>query len=66
MIETRRLENVVIFIQTVLSFVLSKKCIIEIKNGIMKDVDVSLKYIIFLENIIFGIQLHLVANMVNI
>ena len=38
MIETRRLKNVVIFIQTILSFVLSRKIILEKYNEIWERV----------------------------
>ena len=36
MIETRRLKNVVIFVQTILSFVLSRKIIPIIINPLLK------------------------------
>ena len=40
--------------------------VIQIKSGIMIDVDVSVKIIIYMKKIIFGILLHVVAKMVNI
>ena len=40
MIETRRLKNVIIFIQTILSFVLSRKIILRF---ILRDSTISLK-----------------------
>ena len=51
MIETRRLKNVVIFIQTILSFVLSRK-IINIYNGIAR------KY----RNVTFNIRLSVLLD----
>ena len=41
MIETRRLKNVVIFIQTILSFVLSRKIILEIFHEFFIICDLS-------------------------
>ena len=38
----------------------------QIKNGIMINVDASVKNIIFVKKIIFGILLHVVVKMVNI
>ena len=43
MIETRRLKNVVIFIQIVLSFVLSRKIINIYNNIARKDGNVTVK-----------------------
>ena len=40
--------------------------VIQINGGIMINVDVSVKSIIFVENIIFGILLHVVLKMENI
>ena len=40
--------------------------VIQIKSGIMMNVSVSEKNIIHVKKIIFGILLHVVANMVNI
>ena len=42
------------------------KNIIEIQSGIMIKVDVSVKNIIYMKKILFGILLHVVAKMVNI
>ena len=39
---------------------------IQIKSAIMINVDVSLKSIIYVKNIIFGILLHVVVKMENI
>ena len=41
MIETRRLKNVVIFIQTILSFVLSRKIVINFPRNYKQVCDVS-------------------------
>ena len=40
--------------------------VIQIKTGIMIDVDISVKIIIYEKMIIFGIMLHVVVKMVNI
>ena len=40
--------------------------VIQIKSGIMINVDVSVKYIIYVKKIVFGILLPVVAKMVNI
>ena len=39
---------------------------IQIKNGIMTNLDVSVKNIIYVKKTVFGILLHVVAKMVNI
>ena len=43
-----------------------EKNVIQINGGIMINVDVSVKNIIHVENVIFGIVLHVVVKMVNI
>ena len=45
---------------------LTEENVIQIKSGIMINVDMSVKNIIYAKNIIFGILLHVVAEMVNI
>ena len=40
--------------------------VIQIKRGIMINVDTSVKNIIYVKKIIFGILLHVVAKTVNI
>ena len=40
--------------------------VIQIKGRIMINVDVSVKNIIYVKNITFGILLHVVGKMVNI
>ena len=40
--------------------------VIQIKRGIMINVDMSVKNIIYMKKIIFGILLHVVAKMQNI
>ena len=40
--------------------------VIQIKNEIMINVDVSVTNIIYVEKMIFGILLHVVVKMVNI
>ena len=40
--------------------------VIQIKSGITINVDMSVKNIIYVKKIIFGILLHAVATMVNI
>ena len=40
--------------------------VIQIKKGTMINIDVSLKNIIYVKKIIFGILLHVVAKMVSI
>ena len=40
--------------------------VIQVSGGIMINVDVSVKNIIYVKKIIFGIQLHVVAKMVSI
>ena len=40
--------------------------VIQINGGITINVDVSVKNIIYMKNIIFAILLHVVAKMVNI
>ena len=40
--------------------------VIQIKRGIMINVDMSVKNIIYMKQIIFGILLHVVAKMQNI
>ena len=42
------------------------KNVIQINGGITVNVDVSLKNVMHVKNIIFGILLHVVAKMVNI
>ena len=39
---------------------------IQIKNGIMMNIDASVKNILDVKNIIFGILLHIVAKLANI
>ena len=43
-----------------------EKDVIQIKRGIMINVDMSVKNIIYMKKIIFGILLHVVAKMQNI
>ena len=43
-----------------------EKNVIQINGGITINVDVSVKNIIHVENVIFGIVLHVVVKMVNI
>ena len=45
---------------------LTEENIIQIKNGIMKNVDVSVRNILYGEKIMFGILLYIVVKMVNI
>ena len=40
--------------------------VIQIKKGTMINIDVSIKNIIYVKKIIFGILLHVVAKMVSI
>ena len=40
--------------------------VIQIKSGITISVDVSVKNIIYVKKIVFGILLHVVVKMVNI
>ena len=40
--------------------------VIQIKSGTMINADASIKNIIYVKKIIFGILLHVVVNMVNI
>ena len=40
--------------------------VIQVNGGITINVDVSVKNIIYMKNIIFAILLHVVAKMVNI
>ena len=40
--------------------------VIQIKSGIMVNVGVSVKNIVYVEKITFGILLHVVAKMINI
>ena len=40
--------------------------VIQIKRGIMINVDMSVKNIIYMKKIVFGILLHVVAKMQNI
>ena len=42
------------------------RTVIQIKSGIMINVSASVKNIIYVKKIIFGMQLHVVAKMVNI
>ena len=43
-----------------------KENVIQIKSGIIINVDACAKNIIYVKKIIFGILLHVVAKMVNI
>ena len=43
-----------------------KKNLIQINGGITRNVDVSVKNIVYMKKIIFGILLHVVAKMDNI
>ena len=43
-----------------------EKNVVQFNGGVMKNVDVSVKNIIYAKKIIFGILLHIVAKMVNI
>ena len=43
-----------------------EESVIQIKSGIMIHVDVSVKNIIYVKKITFGILLHVVVKMVNI
>ena len=43
-----------------------KENVIQIKSGKIINVDASVKNIIYVKKIIFGILLHVVAKMVNI
>ena len=43
-----------------------KENVFQIKNGIMINVDVSVKNMIYVKKIIFGILLYVVVKMVNI
>ena len=43
-----------------------KENVIQIKSGIIINIDASVKNIIYVKNIIFGILIHVVAKMVNI
>ena len=45
---------------------LIKESVIQIKSGITINVDASLKKIIYVKNIIFGMLLHVVVKMENI
>ena len=45
---------------------LMEENVIQIKGGIMINVDASVKSIIYVKKFIFGILLHVVAKMVNI
>ena len=45
---------------------LMEEDVIQIKRGIMINVDMSVKNIIYMKKIIFGILLHVVAKMQNI
>ena len=45
---------------------MTEENIIQIKSGIMINVDVSIKNIIYGKKIIFGILLHVVAKRVNV
>ena len=45
---------------------LMEESVIQIKSGIMMNVCVCVKNIIFVKKIIFGILLHVVANVVSI
>ena len=40
--------------------------VIQVNGGITSNADVSVKDVIYVKNIIFGILLHLIAEMVNI
>ena len=40
--------------------------VIQVNNGIAKNVDVSVKNVMYVKKIIFGILLHVVAKMENI
>ena len=43
-----------------------KENVIQIKSGIIINIDASVKNIIYVKNIIFGILIHVVAKMVKI
>ena len=43
-----------------------RKCNSEINGGIMINVDVSVKSVMYVEKIMFGIQLHVIVKMENI
>ena len=43
-----------------------KESVIQIKSGIIINIDASVKNIIYVKNIIFGILIHVVAKMVKI
>ena len=45
---------------------LMKENVIQIKRGITINVDASVKNIIYVKKIVFGMLLHLVGKMVNI
>ena len=45
---------------------LMEENVIHIKSGIMINLDVSVKNIIYVKKVIFGILLHIVVKMVNI
>ena len=48
------------------NLILMVESLIQIKSGIMINVDGSVKNIIYVKKIIFGILLHVVVKMVNI
>ena len=73
MTETRRLKNVVIFFQTILGFVLSRKIVNiyndiarKYKNGIIKHVKVNVKIVASAKKIIVGILAHVFVGMLSI
>ena len=43
-----------------------EKIVIQINGGIMINVDVSVKNVMYAKKIVFGILLHVVVKMVNI
>ena len=45
---------------------LIKENVFQIKSGVMTNVDTSIKNIIYVKNIVFGILLHVVEKLVNI
>ena len=45
---------------------LMEENVIQVNGGITSNADVSLKDVIYVKNIIFGILLHLIVKMVNI
>ena len=45
---------------------LMQKNVIQVNGGIMKNVDMGVKKVTYVKKIIFGILLHVIANMENI